>query len=142
MSEFRSHDPRVSMWSRHFAPNNSDFRPLSLLRCAVDEGDLLAEVETASQIGISTGEFSGFRGRRRRWWWRDFGASDLAYPAAFGSSTPSIFRSEQAGFVLRFPRWYDKCFPLWCISCQLSIDVGSLFLSATSRLFDSQFHGR
>lgn len=32
--------------------------------------------------------------------------------AAFGSSTPSSFKIEQLGFVLRLPRWYDRCLPL------------------------------
>jgi hypothetical protein len=37
-------------------------------------------------------------------WW--------THVAAFGSSTPSSFRIEQLGFVLRLPRWYDRCLPL------------------------------
>lgn len=37
-------------------------------------------------------------------WW--------TYLAAVGSSTPSSFRIEQLGFVLRLPRWYDRCLPL------------------------------
>ena len=34
------------------------------------------------------------------------------YLAAVGVSTPSILRREVLGFVLRFPRWYERCLPL------------------------------
>jgi len=51
VSEFCSHDTRVTVWSRHLAPNHSNFRPSLLRRGLVDIGDLFAQVERG-RLGV------------------------------------------------------------------------------------------
>ena len=46
MSEFGPYDTAVAMWSRHFAPDDSDFRSLSFPCGSVDESYSLSEVKS------------------------------------------------------------------------------------------------
>jgi hypothetical protein len=119
MSEFRSYYSRVTVWSRHLPPYYSNLRPLAFFRGSVYECDFFAEVESAKQDSVSgcRGDSMALQGD----WGTAIGMSELsratrrernAYVAAFGSSTPSILMREVFGFVFRFPRWYERCFPL------------------------------
>jgi hypothetical protein len=53
MSEFRSYNSRVAVWSRHLPPYYSDLRPLAFFRGSVYERDFLAEVKSAKQDCVS-----------------------------------------------------------------------------------------
>ncbi len=45
------------------------------------------------------------------------------YFAALVSSTPSIFTKEVLGFVLRLPRWNDKCLPFTYTANRISVPM-------------------
>ena len=72
------------------APDDTDLGTANLLGCAVDESDLLAEVEAEPSASAL----------------RPLGAFDCnPHLAALGSSTPSILIRLVLGLVLRLPRW-------------------------------------
>ena len=72
------------------APDDTDLGTADLLGRAVDESDLLAEVE-AVQSSSALSVPAPFH--------------DSPHLAALGSSTPSILIKEVLGLVLRLPRW-------------------------------------
>lgn len=72
------------------APDDTDLGTADLLGCAVDESDLLAEVEAVVSLSILCAYIQ---------------CVDDAHLAALGSSTPSILIRLVPGLVLRLPRW-------------------------------------
>lgn len=75
------------MWPCDLSPNNSDFCSSDLLSCAVDEGNLLSEVEAV-----------------RRQYEARLARQKPAHLASLMLSTPSIWIKLVFGFVLRLPR--------------------------------------
>lgn len=79
-----------TVWPGDLAPDDSDLGAADLLRGAVDEGNLLSEVEAVLLIS-----HAGLR----------LPNSIPPHLAALGSSTPSILIKLVPGLVLRLPLW-------------------------------------
>lgn len=88
---FRVSEPlsRHTVWSGDLAPDHPDLGSPDLLRCAVNECDLLSEVEAMDCQRIDS----------------ILCISSPTYLAASVLSTPSILIKLVPGVVLRLPRW-------------------------------------
>lgn len=85
------------MWPGDLAPDDADLGSTDLLLAAVDEGNLLAEVEAVVGISVSTRKI-----RDSSW---PVGVLRATYLAAEVSSTPSILIRLVPGLVTWRERW-------------------------------------